>query len=56
MDQKFTREDTEHAWYDEPGGLHPFDRTTVPTQKNTVDMAGKYFLGNRRAPRGKRPP
>jgi len=24
MDQKFTREDTKHAWYDEPGGLHPF--------------------------------
>ncbi|MFM9776289.1 nickel-dependent hydrogenase large subunit, partial [Streptomyces galilaeus] len=31
MDQKYTREDTMHAWYDEPGGLHPFDRTTVPT-------------------------
>ena len=42
MDQKFTREDTMHAWYDEPGGLHPFDRTTVPTRKNTVDMDGKY--------------
>jgi Ni,Fe-hydrogenase I large subunit len=42
MDQKFTREDAMHAWYDEPGGLHLFDRTTVPTQKNTVDMAGKY--------------
>src|ERR1700734_4310155 len=23
MDQKFTREDTMHSWYDEPGGLHP---------------------------------
>lgn len=42
MDQKFAREDTMHAWYDEPGGLHPFDRTTVPTRKNTVDMKGKY--------------
>jgi Ni,Fe-hydrogenase I large subunit len=41
MDQKFTREDTKHAWYDEPGGLHPFDRATVPTRNNTVDMAGK---------------
>ncbi len=29
MDQKFTREDTMHAWYDEPGGhasLRPHDR------------------------------
>ena len=42
MDQAFTREDTLHAWYDEPGGLHPFDRTTKPTQKNTLDTAGKY--------------
>jgi len=38
MDQKFTREDTKHARYDEPGGLHPFDRATVPTRNNTVDM------------------
>ncbi|WP_244500137.1 nickel-dependent hydrogenase large subunit [Methyloceanibacter superfactus] len=42
MDQVFTREDIKHAWYDEPGGLHPFDRTTNPVQKNTVDPAGKY--------------
>ncbi len=42
MDQKYTREDTMHAWYDEPGGKHPFDRYTVPTRRNTVDMAGKY--------------
>ena len=42
MDQAFTREDIKHAWYDEPGGLHPFDRTTKPVQKNTVDMGGKY--------------
>ncbi|MEI4584063.1 nickel-dependent hydrogenase large subunit, partial [Klebsiella pneumoniae] len=42
MDQKFTREDTMHSWYDEPGGLHPFDRKTVPTQKNTVNMDGQY--------------
>ena len=31
-----------HAWYDEPGGCIPFDRTTTPMQKNTVDIAGKY--------------
>jgi uptake hydrogenase large subunit len=42
MDQKYTREDTLHAWYDEPGGLHPFNRTTVPTRKNVVDTDRKY--------------
>jgi hydrogenase large subunit len=42
MDQAMTREDTMHAWYDEPGGLHPFDRTTVPTARNAVDHSGKY--------------
>jgi hydrogenase large subunit len=42
MDQAFTREDVLHAWYDEPGGLHPFDRTTKPVQKNPVDMNAKY--------------
>ena len=42
MDQSFTREDVKHAWYDEPGHLHPFDRTTVATQKNDHDPNGKY--------------
>jgi uptake hydrogenase large subunit len=42
MDQAFTREDTAHAWYDEPGGQHPFDRTTKPVQKNPTDFAGRY--------------
>lgn len=42
MDQTMTREDTLHAWYDEPGGLHPFDRTTVPAARNTMDPDGKY--------------
>lgn len=42
MDQKYTREDTLHAWYDEPGGKHPYDRTTVPSRKNTADMNAKY--------------
>ena len=42
MDQVFTREDIKHAWYDEPGGLHPFDRTTNPVQKNAIDPEGKY--------------
>jgi Ni,Fe-hydrogenase I large subunit len=42
MDQSFTREDTLHAWYDEGGPVHPFDRTTKPIAKNDVDPAGKY--------------
>ena len=42
MEQAATREDTVHAWYDEPGGLHPFDRTTVPLPQNAPDMDGKY--------------
>lgn len=42
MDQSFTREDIQRAWYDEPSAKHPFDRTTVPVQKNVVDHEGKY--------------
>ena len=42
MDQSFTREDLKHAWYDEADNLHPFDRTTKPTQKNTIAFDGKY--------------
>ena len=42
MDQSFTREDLRHCWYDETQVLHPFDRTTKPVQKNTVDFNGKY--------------
>ena len=42
MDHAATREDTTHAWYDEPGGLHPFERTTVPLPNNDPDMNGKY--------------
>ncbi|MBL1405665.1 MAG: nickel-dependent hydrogenase large subunit [Rhizobiales bacterium] len=42
MHHTHTREDIKHAWYDEPSGQHPFDRTTVPTQKNTMDHEGKY--------------
>ncbi|MBL4853583.1 MAG: nickel-dependent hydrogenase large subunit, partial [Robiginitomaculum sp.] len=42
MDQIHTREDVKHAWYDEPSGLHPFDRTTKPTMKNTMDHDGQY--------------
>ncbi len=42
MDQSFTREDVQHAWYDEPGALHPFDRTTRAVQKNDPDPNGKY--------------
>ena len=42
MDQMFTREDVQHAWYDEPGGLHPFDRRTNAVAKNDMDPNGKY--------------
>lgn len=42
MDQATTREDLSHAWYDEPGGLHPFDRTTNPVNKNPVYLDGMY--------------
>lgn len=42
MDQAQTREDVQHAWYDEPGGVHPFDRVTTPIDKNTIDPDGKY--------------
>ncbi len=42
MDQSFTREDMTHAWYQETGNLHPYDRVTTPEPKNTVDHAGKY--------------
>ena len=43
MDQKFLRENTLHAWYDEGSAdVHPFDRTTKPVQKNAIDHNGKY--------------
>jgi Ni,Fe-hydrogenase I large subunit len=42
MEQSLIREDTQHAWYDEPGGLHPFERTTTPTQRTETDFGGKY--------------
>jgi Ni,Fe-hydrogenase I large subunit len=42
MDQAATREDTLHAWYDEPGGLHPFERFTKPVQQNPSDFDGRY--------------
>jgi Ni,Fe-hydrogenase I large subunit len=42
MDQAATREDTLHAWYDETGSPHPFERTTVPVHRNEPDMNGKY--------------
>jgi hydrogenase large subunit len=43
MEQKFLRENTSHAWYDEGGAdVHPFDRTTRPIQKNDIDHNGKY--------------
>ena len=43
MDQKFARENLGRSWYDEgTADVHPFDRTTRPIQKNTIDYGGKY--------------
>lgn len=42
MDQKFTREDTTHSWYDESGAVHPFDRTTNPVDNNDRNFDDKY--------------
>lgn len=42
MEQAYIREDTVHAWYDEPGGVHPFDRVTNPSQRTESDFQGKY--------------
>ena len=42
MEQAYVREDTRHAWYDEPGGLHPFERSTNPSQRTDSDFQGKY--------------
>jgi uptake hydrogenase large subunit len=42
MEQGFCREDMEHAWYEENGSTHPFDRVTKPISKNTPDFDGKY--------------
>ncbi|MFZ5703025.1 MAG: nickel-dependent hydrogenase large subunit [Pseudomonadota bacterium] len=42
MHQSFTREDLTRAWYDEPSGKHPFDRSTKPVGKNPTDHDGKY--------------
>jgi hydrogenase large subunit len=43
MDQARLRENTSHGWYNEGSDdVHPFDRTTVPQQKNAHDFAGAY--------------
>jgi hydrogenase large subunit len=42
MDQGMTREDLAHAWYDEKGVKHPFDRVTKPIPKNDIAFDGKY--------------
>ncbi|HEY1931402.1 MAG TPA: nickel-dependent hydrogenase large subunit [Acetobacteraceae bacterium] len=42
IDQAATREDVTHAWYDEAGAVHPFDRVTTPVRKNDADFAGRY--------------
>ena len=47
MDQIFTREDTIHAWYDEAGEVHPFDRTTKPTRARTRSTSTANIPGRR---------
>jgi hydrogenase large subunit len=42
IDENSTREDTGRAWYDEKSGLHPFERTTMPTHRSTTDFNNKY--------------
>ncbi|HEX2139006.1 MAG TPA: nickel-dependent hydrogenase large subunit [Woeseiaceae bacterium] len=42
IDQKDIVEDILHAWYEEPDGQHPFDRTTTPARDTTSDYDGKY--------------
>jgi hydrogenase large subunit len=42
MEQGFCREDMTHAWYNEKGPVHPYDRTTDPISKNDQDFNGKY--------------
>lgn len=42
MEQGFCREDMAHAWYEESGPTHPFDRVTKPISKNPPDFNGKY--------------
>jgi uptake hydrogenase large subunit len=41
--QGLVRESTSHAWYDEGDEpVHPFERQTRPTPKNTRDFDGRY--------------
>jgi uptake hydrogenase large subunit len=43
IDHSFIRENMTHSWYDEANtDIHPFDRTSKPTQKNDKDFEGKY--------------
>jgi uptake hydrogenase large subunit len=42
MEQGFCREDMEHAWYEESGATHPWERVTKPIAKNEPDFNGKY--------------
>lgn len=43
VDESDTRENTSHAWYEEGNeNRYPFDRETVPLNKNTPDFQGRY--------------
>jgi len=42
IEQAMIREDVARAWYDEPDGKHPLERTTTPIERTEPDFAGKY--------------
>ncbi len=42
MDHMMIREDVAHAWYEEPDGLHPFERITTPRNGAPPDFASRY--------------
>lgn len=42
VDQAATREDTSHAWYDETDAVHPYDRVTIPSDRNVPEYDGRY--------------
>lgn len=43
MEHDFARENTTHSWYNETTeDVHPYDRTTQPTQNNTKAFDGAY--------------
>jgi len=40
----YTREDMTHAWYDETGEMHPFDRSTSPINKKEFRLNDPWYI------------